>query len=294
MFTQRLVREAPKPLVKGARNMATAQALRLRIRSVQTLVKITSAKKTIAVVKLNRARAQLDKARIFANSMGHFFEQPNDETEKPLYLPISADKGLCGGINSSIARATRDIINSHGPAGKAGQIFCVGEKAKQTLERSFAKIMNSCIAEPGGNQLPSFTQVGIICDHWNSIEHDKTFLYFQRFKSMIAYDTTLVKYDSWENMSKDLSAFNHYEIEGDPDTLQNLNEFSKACNMYRYMYETEASMLSATMQAMDSSSKNAAEMLDDLTLLLNRTRQAKITTELSEISAGGMAVQAQE
>lgn len=291
----RLSAKQAAPLADGARGMATAQQLRARIKSVKNLVKITGAKKTVATVKLRRAREALDKAREFTGSLEAVWPEINlTEVKKPLYIGVSADKGLCGGINSSIARAVRDVIIADGEVGKSGSIFMVGEKAKASLERSNGKQFHTTVSEPGGSAMPTFKQVGILADLWAGIEHDRTTLYYQYFRSVIAYDTTKVYFWSWDAINSQeggLAAFDDFEQEGGSDLLQNLSEFRLATNMYLYLFENEASMLSATMQAMENSSKNAGEMLEDLTLLLNRNRQAKITTELTEIVSGSAALE---
>lgn len=275
--------------------MATAQQLRSRIKSVKNLVKITSAKKTVATVKLRRSRVALDKARDFTGALEGVWPKVDlGEPKEALYIGISADKGLCGGINSSIARATRDCILNDGDIGKEGKIFMIGEKAKQSLERSNVKQFVTTVSEPGGPAMATFKQVGILADIWAGIPHDRATLYYQNFRSVIAYDTTKVFFWSWSAIEKaegGLDSFYDFEQEGGADILQNLCEFRLATNLYLYLFETEASMLSATMQAMENSSKNAKEMMESLTLLLNRSRQAKITTELTEIVSGAAALE---
>lgn len=275
------------PIANGARGMATAQQLKYRIRSVKNTKKITSAMKMVAVCKLRAAQEQLDAARDFSAGFGKITPEVDQSTlkyEKPLYIGVTADKGLCGAINSSIVRAIRDKVNDDD---KGGKIFVIGEKGKQGLERAFGKMFEVSVAEPGGLTLPTFKQVGVLADYWSQHEHDVAIVYFQKFKSMIAYDTTQ------EVFVNDVSpeAFADFEMEGDPDILQNLNEFRNSVMLYYFLAEHETSMLSARMNAMDNSSKNAGEMIEKLELLMNRTRQAKITTELTEIISGAAAVE---
>jgi len=282
------------PLANNARGMATAQQLRARIKSVKNLVKITAAKKTVATVKLRRAREALDKARDFTGALEAVWPAVQlTDCKKPLYIGISADKGLCGGINSSLARAVRDVIATDKQEADAS-LFMIGEKGKQALERTNGKLFHTTVGDIGGQTMPTFKQIGILADIWASIPHDRTTLYYQYFKSVIAYDTTKVHFWSYDSIIEDpqgLASFDDFEQEGGADLLQNLCEFRMTTNLYLFMFETEASMLSATMQAMENSSKNAGEMLEDLTLLLNRNRQTKITTELTEIVSGSAALE---
>lgn len=291
----RSVNRCAQPLASGARGMATAQQLRARVKSVKNLVKITSAKKTVATVKLRRAREALDKARDFTGALEGVWPKIDlGEPKEPLYIGISADKGLCGGINSSISRALRDCIIDDGELGKAGKIFMVGEKSKLSLERTNGKQYVTTVSEAGGQMMPTFKQVAILADIWAKIPSDRTTVFYQKFRSVIAYDTTKEFFWSWDAIEKaegGLDSFYDFEQEGGADILQNLCEFRLSTNLYLYLFEQEASMLSATMQAMENSSKNAKEMVESLTLLLNRNRQAKITTELTEIVSGAAALE---
>jgi len=277
------------PLVKGARGMATVQQLTLRIRSIKNTKKITSAMKMVAACKLKAAQEQLEAARDFQSSIGKAMPKVEGTPENPLYVGISADKGLCGAINSSIVRSMRDDMVA--TENENASIFMIGEKAKQGLERQFGSQFTTTVAEAGGLSPPSFKQVGVLADFWSNTPHDCAHVYYQHFRSMIAYDTTKVDFWSYEHSAKDLSAFSEYETEGDSDILQNMFEFGASVKLYCYLAETNASTLSARMQAMESSTKNAGEMIDKLTVFMNRTRQAKITTELTEIISGAAAVE---
>jgi F-type H+-transporting ATPase subunit gamma len=274
----------------GARGFATAQQLQIRIRSVKNIKKITSAMKMVAACKLRRSQDALDRARVF-NQMTKTWPEPNVANESThLSIGISGDKGLCGGVNSSIVRAVRDHINSQ-PEGTQQKLIIYGEKAKQGLERMFEKQLVQSCSENGKLVPLEFNQTLEITDLWTNTSYDTASVFYQVFKSMIAYETTEVKFASWEQQSKDLSYFNEYEVEGDSDCLQNLHEFRQAVSLFVMHAENDTSTLSARMAAMDNSTKNAGEMIDKLTVILNRNRQAKITTELSEIIAGAAAVE---
>jgi F-type H+-transporting ATPase subunit gamma len=272
--------------------MATVQQLQLRIRSIKNTRKITSAMKMVAACKLKAAQDQLDAARDFQAAIDKAMPKGDEGAvaEQPLYIGISADKGLCGAINSSIVRAMRDDILAD-PNGANGSIYMIGEKAKQGLTRQFGKQMVTTVAECGGLSQPTFNLMGVLADYWSNIEHDKASVYFQYFRSMIAYDTTKVDFWSWSHVQNNLEAFSEFEMEGDPDILQNLTEFGQAVKLYYFLAENMASTLSSRMQAMENSTKNAGEIVDKLEILMNRTRQAKITTELTEIISGAAAVE---
>merc|ERR1719215_107222 len=283
------------PQGQPARGMATAQALRERVSAVKNIKKITTAMKMVAVCKLRVAQENLEKARAYQEGIGAVKFQPSDPSKAAptqLWIGITSDRGLCGAINSSITRGMRDQIL----AGKENnsfenvKIMMIGEKAKQGIERLFPTAIQTTISETAKFKPCTFKQCGLITDFWTAIECDKTTVMYQNFKSMIAYDTTSDVYYNYDSIKDDLvTEFAGYEMEGDTDILQNLSEFRSCVKLFHYFAENETSTLSARMTAMDNSSKNATDMIDALNLQLNRTRQAKITTELSEIISGAEA-----
>lgn len=275
---------------QGARNFATAQQLALRIRSVKNIKKITSAMKMVAACKLRKSQDALDRARAF-NEVTKIWPACNVEAPNNiLTVAISGDKGLCGGVNSSIVRAARDLVNTY-PESANKSMVVYGEKAKQGLERLFPEQLTYTSAE-NGKLLPlEFNQTLEISDYMINAKYDQMNVFFQYFKSMIAYDTTKVEFAGWDAVSKDLSYFNDYEMEGDSDCLQNLWEFRQGVSLHYWHAENDTSTLSSRMSAMDNSTKNAGEMIDKLTIILNRNRQSKITTELTEIISGAAAVE---
>lgn len=295
MLSRGLVAVARQPAqVQPARGMATAQALRQRVSSVKNIKKITSAMKMVAVCKLRVAQENLEKARNFQRAVAEVKFEPKEAftPKKVAYVGISSDRGLCGAINSSIVRGIRDSIYKEEEKGSAEdvKIMVIGEKAKQGLERLFKDKFEVTISETAKFKPCTFKQCGEITDYWTSLDTEMTTVFYQTFKSMIAYDTTQDVYWSYDSIKDDLALqFADYEMEGDADILQNFNEFRSSVRLYHYFSENETSTLSARMTAMDNSSKNASDMIDALNLQLNRTRQAKITTELSEIISGAEA-----
>lgn len=282
------------------RGMATAQALRERISSVKNIKKITSAMKMVAVCKLRVAQNGLELARDFSRPMNDVKFAPKEERDPKsrMYIGISSDRGLCGAINSSISRGIRDAIYKNQEAGEQLeniQISLIGEKARQGLEKLFSTTFHTTISEIDKFRPCTFSQCGEITDYWtNNKDPEVTSVFFQKFVSMIAYETTEDKFWAYDAVKDDLAAeFAEFEMEGDSDILENLHDFRKSVKLFHYFAENTTSTLSARMSAMDNSSKNATDMIDTLTLVLNRSRQAKITTELSEIIAGAAASEEQ-
>jgi len=268
------------------RGMVTEKQLKMRIASVTSIEKITGAMKMVAAVKLRTSQVRLEIARDFSKDVEAIWEV-EDDSEVDLVVGISSDKGLCGAVNSSVIRTIRDSINKS--AGDEN-IMLMGEKARPGLERLFSDKFTVTISDMGNNKPMSFRNAGVFADYWAAESWSKSHLYFNFFKSMISYDTTKKSFSSLEKSSEDLSNFYPYEIEGDGEVLQNLYEFRMGVATYHYLCENDTSTLSSRMNAMDNSSKNAGEMIDTLTMKMNRARQAKITTELIEIISGASAV----
>lgn len=290
MFSQ--VARNGAPMVQGARGFATAQQLKLRIRSVLNIKKITSAMKMVAACKLRKSQEALDRARAFNKMTEHWPEAAVDSPQKYLTVAISGDKGLCGGVNSSIVRAARDYVYTL-PESSEKNMVIYGEKAKQGLERLFPEQLTMTCSENGKLVPLEFNQTLEIADFMTNTGYDQMSIFFQYFRSMIAYESIKKDFAGWEQVKANTAYFNDFEMEGDSDVLQNLWEFRHAVSLHYMFAENDTSTLSARMAAMDNSSKNAGEMIDKLTIVLNRNRQAKITTELSEIIAGAAAVEGQ-
>jgi len=278
-----------------ARGFATEQALRERISAVKNIRKITSAMKMVAVCKLRVAQETLDASRQFSRALTEVDFKPKEGTpiKKQLYVGISSDRGLCGAINSSISRGVRDSILAGEKAGvEEAKILLIGEKSRQGLERLFKERFTDTLSETAKFRACTFKQCGELTDFWlnRAASMDVTSVFYQRFVSMISYVTTEDKFWSYDAIKDDIAdEFAEYEMEGDADILQNLHEYRMSVKLYHYFAENETSTLSARMTAMDNSSNNAKDMIDELSIILNRNRQAKITTELSEIISGAAA-----
>lgn len=277
-----------------ARGMATAQALRNRVKSIKNLRKLTVAMKMVAVCKLRVAQENLANARSFQRSLDTTWKNPVTEPaiKSHMWVGLSSDKGLCGGINSTIVRSIRDGINKDRATNseKTRMIVLYGEKCRQGLERMFVQYFRATLSETSKFRPNTFTQCGELADFWLAQNPDKTTLFFQKFKSMIAYETTEETFYSYDLLKDNVPTdYAGNEIEGDAEMLRNLYEFRVSVKLFHYFAENETSTLSARMLAMDNSSKNAKELIESLTLLLNRNRQAKITNEIAEICGGAAA-----
>jgi len=290
MLSRGVLRRAPSS--QPVRGMASAQQLRQRIQAVKNIKKITTAMKMVATCKLRNAQDALTVARFFQASLHQTWKAPaKPQNKSQLWVGITADRGLCGAINSSIMRAIRDNINAEAknPEIQERGLMLYGEKGRQLLNTLFGHLFRGAFSDCDAKS--TFRQCGELADYWLARNAQKSVVYFQRFKSMISYETTIDTFYSYDSIKDTIQQeYAEYEMEGPSDVMRNFGEFLCAVKLMHYLAENNASTLSARMQAMSNSSTNAAEMIDTLTLFLNRSRQAKITTERSEIVGGAAAV----
>ncbi|KAG5536461.1 hypothetical protein RHGRI_024030 [Rhododendron griersonianum] len=221
------------------------------------------------------------------------------DVKKNVIVTISSDKGLCGGINSTSVKMSRALHKLNAGPDKEGKYVILGEKAKAQLIRDSKKDIEISITELQKNPL-NYTQVSVLADDiLKNVEFDALRIVFNKFQSVVSYLPTTATILSPEVVEKEAEAggklgdLDSYEIEGGEtksEVLQNLTEFQFSCVLFNAVLENACSEQGARMSAMDSSSRNAGDMLDRLTLSYNRTRQASITTELIEIISGASAL----
>ena len=294
--------------------MPNLKDLKTRINSVKSTQKITSAMKMVAAAKLRKAQESAESGRPFAEKMQSVISNlalnANSESASPLLIGkknnnkhlivmVSADKGLCGGFNSSIARYTRDYIENLDKAGKQYLVYVVGRKAGDVLTQ---KISNNIFDKEEGIQgnFLKFSDVETVSKKILSAFSDEKFgsvsIIFNSFVNAITQKVTLknlIPAEINENKSsvenKDIERFYDYEPD-EKDILDELLPQNITTQIYSALLESSAAELAARMTAMDNATRNAGDMIDNLTLVYNRTRQANITKELIEIISGAEAL----
>ena len=294
--------------------MPNLKDLRVRIDSVKSTQKITSAMKMVAAAKLRRAQEQAEAARPYAERMermvGSLASSLASAESAPALLAgrgrdqvhlvavLTSDRGLCGAFNSSIVRGARRHIHELLRSGKTVKIMCVGRKGRDLLRREFAELIVH-EADFAGVKRLSFEFVaplaGKVADMFEAGEFDVCGVFFNRFRSVITQEMThqrLIPAEVPEAERQEAASSRPYfEHEpGEPEILEHLLPRNLAVQIYRALLENAASEQGARMTAMDSASRNAGEMIDRLTLSYNRARQAMITKELIEIISGAEAV----
>lgn len=285
----------------GARSIST-QVVRNRMKSVKNIQKITKAMKMVAASKLRAIQTRAENSRgLWQPFIALLGDTPSIDVKKNVIVTVSSDKGLCGGINSTSVRLSKGLLKLNSGPDKEPKYVVVGEKAKVQLIRDSRKHIHLTISEL--TKIPlNYTQVSVLADDIiKNVEFDALKIVFNKFHSVVSFIPTVSTVLSPEVVEREvesgsgkLGELDSYEIEGGStrgETLQNLAEFQFSCVMFNAVLENACSEMGARMSAMDSSSRNAGEVLDRLTLTYNRTRQAAITTELTEIISGASALE---
>ena len=291
--------------------MPSLKDLKNRIASVKATQKITKAMKMVAAAKLRRAQEAAEAARPYSQRMGavlaNIAQTLGDDDSAPklmtgtgkddvhLLVVCTAERGLCGGFNSQIARAARDHARQLLRAGKTVKIFCVGKKGYDILRREFAPL----IIEK--KELRDVRKIGFenadaigkrVIAMFEKGEFDVATLFYSEFKSVISQVPTalqLIPGAAPTVAAAESGALYEYE----PDAAAILSDLiprNISVQIFRALLENVAGEMGAKMSAMDNASRNAGEMIHKLTLSYNRQRQAQITKELIEIISGAEAL----
>ncbi len=281
--------------------MASARDLRRRIKSVKSTQQITKAMKMVAAAKLRKAQERVTAARPFAAKVKEVLarltasssgvEHPLLATRQPdrvLYVLVTADRGLCGGYNANIMRMCAGMMQQ-----KPGSLVAVGRKGRDFFRRRGFTIESEFVGL--GEDIPfgSAKEIGeLLVGYYEKEQFDEVYLLFTEFRSAINQIPTAIKLLPVEPPTEDENGSQvDYIYEPEPEALlSRLLPTYIETTIYRALLESKASEQGARMTAMGSATDNATEMIDKLTLSLNRARQAAITKEISEIVGGANAL----
>ncbi len=289
--------------------MPSLKDLRNRIASVKATQKITKAMQMVAAAKLRRAQSAAEAARPYAERMETVLASlaagvagdgaprliaGTGSDKVHLLVVCTAERGLCGAFNSSIARLARDKALALKAEGKTVKIICVGKKGYDILRRQFERDIIELI------DLRSFKQVGYVnaetiaqnvLARFDAGEFDVATLFFSKFRSVISQIPTAQRIIPAEIPAGTQTSDSVYEYEPDEgEILDVLLPRNLTVQVLRALLENAASEQGARMSAMDSATRNAGEMIKKQTQLYNRSRQAMITKELIEIISGAEAL----
>ena len=294
--------------------MASLKDLRDRIASVKATQKITKAMQMVAAAKLRRAQEAAESARPYAQRMATVLSDLNsqigsDDAPKlmigtgkddvHLLVVCTAERGLCGGFNSQIARHARDHIRVLKEQGKTVKILTIGKKGADILQREFSSSMIDHISlrevkHLGFNNAKDIAQK--IVDLFERGEFDVCTVFYSEFVSVINQRPTslqLIPASTGNVVDSEEATKASVIYDYEPDAasiLQTLIPRNLSVQMYRALLENAAGEMGAKMSAMDNATRNAGDMITKLSITYNRQRQAQITTELIEIIAGAEAL----
>ena len=300
--------------------MPSLKDLKTKITSVSSTRKITSAMKMVAASKLRRSQEKAEAARPYSSRLEEMLLSlassgitgegviklltGTGKHERYLVIPVTADRGLCGGFNGNINRETTKYIRSLENKGKNASLLTIGKKSRDFFNRIMKnKIIESFIDL--GSKGAGYDTAIQISNKIQSLYFDDQFdvcvLIFNKFKSAIVQEVTqqqLIPLDIANKKNEDNDEVKEekkdnsiYIYEPDEESiLQDLLPKNVSIQIFKILLESNAGEQGARMVAMDNATRNAGEMIDGLTLKYNRTRQAFITKELIEIISGAEAV----
>jgi len=295
--------------------MANLLDIRRRIKSVKNTQQITKAMKMVSAAKLKRAQERAVAARPFAvkmsevltglaSSAGEDFSHPLLDArgdERYLLVLVTADKGLAGAFNANLIKAAQAFIREHD--GKAVEILAVGRKGRDFFRRRGSEIAGEYIGLTGKGRIEHAEALEIARDVMRRFTEDegidKVFIIFNEFRSVISQRVVVEQILPVSRAEEEAEGeagpgardFVDYIYEQPPAELfSRLLPSLIETQVYRALLESVASEQGARMTAMDSASKNAGELIQSLTLNMNRIRQASITREIIEIVSGAAAL----
>ncbi|MGI9515358.1 MAG: F0F1 ATP synthase subunit gamma [Anderseniella sp.] len=295
--------------------MASLKDLRNRIASVKATQKITKAMQMVAAAKLRKAQEAAEAARPYASRMGGVLANLSAAMEgreggsalmagtgsqdTHLLIVCTAERGLCGGFNSNIAKLAREHTDKLVRDGKTVKIVCVGKKGYDVLRRKYDHLIVDRVDLREVKQVAfanAHDIAGKILSMFDDGEFDVATLFYSEFQSVISQIPTALQIipanvaSNEQGEAADLGgAIYDYEPE-ESEILEELLPRNIGVQIFRALLENAASEQGARMSAMDNATRNAGEMIDKLTMSYNRQRQAQITKELIEIISGAEAV----
>jgi F-type H+-transporting ATPase subunit gamma len=286
--------------------MASVKEMRTRIGSVKSTQKITKAMQMVAAAKLRRAQAAAESARPYAKAMANVIANlasgvsgpsaplllgGTGKDQRHLVIVATSDRGLAGGFNGGIVRAAREKIAALIAAGKDVKIITIGRKGRDQLRRQYGdryvesfevgiKPASFALVKPVAEKVLSMYRGG---------ELDVVTLVYSTFKSVVTQTPTVRQLIPAVVEKSESTAF--YDYEPDEDTiLEALLPQNISVQLLSALLDNQAGFFAAQMAAMDNATRNAGDLINALTIQMNRTRQAQITKELIEIISGASAV----
>ena len=283
--------------------MASMRDIKRRRSSIQSTQQITKAMKLVSTVKLQKAKNRAEETNPYFNAMyktvssmlkrsgtiAHPFLKPSGSDKKAVVV-ITSNRGLAGGYNSNVVK----LVTESGFKKEDVLVYAIGNKGREALERRGYQIASD---DSGVIEAPVYEDAAAVCGKvlraYKDEEIGEIYLAYTHFKNTVSHEPTLMKLLPVElgdgGDVEDSNILMNYEP-NDEEALDMIIPKYITSLFYGGMLESIASENGARMQAMDSATSNAEEMISDLSLKYNRARQGSITQELTEIIAGASAI----
>jgi F-type H+-transporting ATPase subunit gamma len=287
--------------------MPGTKEIRMKIRSVQNTRKITKAMEMVAASKMRKAQERMRAARPYADKIRnvaahishanpeyrHPFLVSRDTVKRVGVIVISTDKGLCGALNTNVLRLVLTQYKQWQVEGEEVDVCCIGNKGLGFMQRLGANVISHVIGLGDRPQIDALIgAVKLMLDGYSSDRFDRVLLFYTRFINTMKQEPAMEQLLplSGERLGAPESTWDYvYEPDARLVLEQVLTRYIEAI-IYQTVAENMASEQSARMVAMKSASDNAATLIDELTLIYNKNRQAAITKEIAEIVGGAAAV----
>ena len=294
--------------------MPSLKDLRNRIDSVKSTKKITQAMKMVAASKLKKAQSLAEKGRSYSSGLDSIVKglvKSSENIEHPLLgnnvdaknssliIVISADRGLCGGLNSNIVKAVKKKINELEGKKKSASLVCIGKKGFDLLSGFYEKMFNFEVKHINISEIDykSTEEIGKkILNSFYKNDFQECNLFYNHFNSVISQEVKVEKLIPYsksdeEDSENQNNIDTYFEYEpNEEEVLSKILPKNFIVQIYKAILESRASEQGARMTAMDNATRNAGDMIDNLSLKYNRQRQAIITKELIEIISGAEAL----
>ena len=287
--------------------MPGTKEIRVKIRSVQNTRKITKAMEMVAASKMRRAQERMRHSRPYSEKIRnvaahishanpeyrHPFLVERDTVKRIGVILISTDKGLCGGLNTNVQRLALARYREWQDQGEEMDLCCIGNKGFGFMQRLGANIVSHVVQLGDRPQMEKLIgAVKVMLDGYTQDKFDRLMLFYTRFINTMKQEPVMEQLLplAGEKLGVPVGAWDYiYEPEAKAVLDQVLTRYIEAI-IFQAVVENMASEQSARMVAMKAASDNAADLIDELTLIYNKNRQAGITKEISEIVGGAAAV----
>ncbi len=287
--------------------MAGSKEIRTKIKSVQNTRKITKAMEMVAASKMRKAQERMRTARPYGEKIRnvaahishanpeyrHPFLVARDTVKRVGIIVITTDKGLCGGLNTNVLRQVLNNMKQWEAEGEEFDVCCIGNKGFGFMQRLGANVVSHVVGlgdKPHMEKL--IGAVKVMLNSYVADRFDRLIIFYNKFVNTMKQEAVMEQLlpVSGEKLGVPTGSWDYiYEPEAKSVLDQALSRYIEAL-IYQAVSENMASEQSARMVAMKSASDNAGDVIDELTLIYNKSRQAAITKELSEIVGGAAAI----